>query len=49
VARDALEVARLRAGGAIVLGRRPPTFAYRGNGTSSYTGQMLNPYDWRPS
>lgn len=46
VARDALEVARLRAGGAIVLGKTAADdFAYRGYGTSSHTGQVLNPYD----
>src|SRR5690606_33329096 len=46
VARDALEVTRLRAGGAIVLGKTAADdFAYRGNGTSSHTGQGLNPYD----
>ena len=46
IARDALEVARLRAGGAIVLGKTAADdFAYRGNGTSSHTGQVLNPYD----
>jgi Asp-tRNA(Asn)/Glu-tRNA(Gln) amidotransferase A subunit family amidase len=46
VARDALEVARLRSGGAIVLGKTAADdFAYRGNGTSSHTGQVLNPYD----
>ena len=46
VARDALEVARLRAGGAIVLGKTAADdFAYRGNGTSSHTGQVLDPYD----
>ncbi|HLT90401.1 MAG TPA: amidase [Woeseiaceae bacterium] len=46
VARDAIEVARLRAGGAIVLGKAAADdFAYRGNGTSSHTGQVLNPYD----
>jgi aspartyl-tRNA(Asn)/glutamyl-tRNA(Gln) amidotransferase subunit A len=45
-ARDALEVARLRAGGAIVLGKTAADdFAYRGDGTSSHTGQVLNPYD----
>ena len=44
--RDALEVKRLRAGGAIVLGKTAADdFAYRGNGTSSHTGQVLNPYD----
>jgi Asp-tRNA(Asn)/Glu-tRNA(Gln) amidotransferase A subunit family amidase len=46
VHRDALEVARLRAAGAIILGKTAADdFAYRGNGTSSYTGQVLNPYD----
>src|SRR5438874_117747 len=46
VRRDALEVARLRAAGAIVLGKTAADdFAYRGNGTSSYTGQVLNPHD----
>lgn len=46
VARDALEVVRLRAGGAVVLGKTAADdFAYRGNGTSSHTGQVLNPYD----
>jgi Asp-tRNA(Asn)/Glu-tRNA(Gln) amidotransferase A subunit family amidase len=46
VRRDALEVARLRAAGAIILGKTAADdFAYRGNGTSSHTGQVLNPYD----
>ena len=46
VRRDALEVARLRAAGAIVLGKTAADdFAYRGVGTSSHTGQVLNPYD----
>jgi Asp-tRNA(Asn)/Glu-tRNA(Gln) amidotransferase A subunit family amidase len=46
VGRDALEIARLRAAGAIVLGKTAADdFAYRGNGTSSHTGQVLNPYD----
>jgi Asp-tRNA(Asn)/Glu-tRNA(Gln) amidotransferase A subunit family amidase len=46
VQRDALEVARLRAAGAIVLGKTAADdFAYRGNGTSSLTGQVLNPHD----
>jgi aspartyl-tRNA(Asn)/glutamyl-tRNA(Gln) amidotransferase subunit A len=46
VARDSLEVARLRVAGAIVLGKTAADdFAYRGNGTSSHTGQVLNPYD----
>jgi len=44
--RDAIEVARLRAAGAIVLGKTAADdFAYRGNGTSSHTGQVLNPHD----
>jgi Asp-tRNA(Asn)/Glu-tRNA(Gln) amidotransferase A subunit family amidase len=46
VRRDALEVARLRSAGAVVLGKTAADdFAYRGNGTSSHTGQVLNPYD----
>jgi Asp-tRNA(Asn)/Glu-tRNA(Gln) amidotransferase A subunit family amidase len=46
VRRDALEVARLRAAGAIILGKSAADdFAYRGNGTSSRTGQVLNPHD----
>jgi Asp-tRNA(Asn)/Glu-tRNA(Gln) amidotransferase A subunit family amidase len=46
VGRDALEVARLRAAGAIVLGKTAADdFAYEGNGTSSHTGQVLNPHD----
>ncbi len=46
VARDALEVARLRAAGAIVLGKTAADdFAYRGSGTSSHTGQVSNPHD----
>ena len=46
VQRDALEVARLRAAGAIVLGKTAADdFAYRGEGTSSHTGQVLNPHD----
>ncbi|HEY2026216.1 MAG TPA: amidase [Gemmatimonadaceae bacterium] len=46
VQRDALEVARLRAAGAIVLGKTAADdFAYRGNGTSSHTGQVRNPHD----
>lgn len=44
--RDALEVARLRSAGAVILGKTAADdFAYRGNGTSSHTGQVLNPYD----
>jgi Asp-tRNA(Asn)/Glu-tRNA(Gln) amidotransferase A subunit family amidase len=46
VRRDALEVTRLRASGAIVLGKTAADdFAYQGEGTSSHTGQVLNPYD----
>ena len=46
VRRDAIEVERLRAAGAVVLGKTAADdFAYRGNGTSSFTGQMLNPND----
>jgi Asp-tRNA(Asn)/Glu-tRNA(Gln) amidotransferase A subunit family amidase len=46
VRRDALEIARLRAAGAIVLGKTAADdFAYRGVGTSSHTGQVLNPHD----
>ena len=46
VNRDALEVSRMRAAGAVVLGKTAADdFAYRGNGTSSLTGQVRNPYD----
>ena len=46
VHRDALEIARMRAAGAIVLGKTAADdFAYHGNGTSSHTGQVLNPHD----
>ncbi|MCC6929372.1 MAG: amidase [Gemmatimonadaceae bacterium] len=46
VRRDALEVQRMRAAGAIVLGKTAADdFAYRGNGTSSHTGQVRNPHD----
>jgi Asp-tRNA(Asn)/Glu-tRNA(Gln) amidotransferase A subunit family amidase len=46
VRRDALEVARLRAAGALVLGKTAADdFAYRGEGTNGFTGQVLNPYD----
>ena len=46
VKRDAVEVARLRAAGAVVLGKTAADdFAYHGNGTSSHTGQVLNPHD----
>ena len=44
--RDALEISRMRAAGAVVLGKTAADdFAYHGNGTSSHTGQVLNPYD----
>jgi Asp-tRNA(Asn)/Glu-tRNA(Gln) amidotransferase A subunit family amidase len=46
VRRDAIEVTRMRAAGAIVLGKTAADdFAYHGNGTSSHTGQVLNPHD----
>jgi aspartyl-tRNA(Asn)/glutamyl-tRNA(Gln) amidotransferase subunit A len=46
VRRDSLEVRRLRAAGAVILGKTAADdFAYRGNGTSSHTGQVLNPHD----
>ncbi|HEX9130025.1 MAG TPA: amidase, partial [Gemmatimonadaceae bacterium] len=46
VRSDAIEVARMRAAGAIVLGKTAADdFAYHGNGTSSLTGQVRNPYD----
>ena len=46
VGRDAIEVARLRAAGAVILGKTAADdFAYRGSGTSSHTGQVVNPHD----
>jgi Asp-tRNA(Asn)/Glu-tRNA(Gln) amidotransferase A subunit family amidase len=46
VRRDAIEVARMRAAGAVVLGKTAADdFAYHGNGTSSLSGQVRNPYD----
>ena len=46
VRRDAIEVQRMRAGGAVVLGKTvADDFAYRGNGTSSLSGQVHNPHD----
>lgn len=46
VPRDSIEVARMRAAGAVVLGKTvADDFAYHGNGTSSLSGQVRNPYD----
>jgi aspartyl-tRNA(Asn)/glutamyl-tRNA(Gln) amidotransferase subunit A len=46
VRRDAIEVARFRAAGAVILGKTAADdFAYRGSGTSSHTGQVRNPFD----
>ena len=46
VGRDSLEAMRMRAAGAIVLGKTAADdFAYHGNGTSSLSGQVRNPYD----
>jgi Asp-tRNA(Asn)/Glu-tRNA(Gln) amidotransferase A subunit family amidase len=46
VTRDALEVSRLRAAGAVILGKTAADdFAYHGTGTSSHTGQVVNPHD----
>ena len=46
VRHDAVEIARLRAAGAVVLGKTSADdFAYHGNGTSTHTGQALNPHD----
>jgi Asp-tRNA(Asn)/Glu-tRNA(Gln) amidotransferase A subunit family amidase len=46
VQRDSVEVARMRAAGGVVLGKTAADdFAYHGNGTSSLTGQVRNPYD----
>ena len=46
VGHDSIEVARMRAAGAIVLGKTAADdFAYHGNGTSSLSGQVRNPYD----
>ena len=46
VVRDSLEVARLRAAGAVILGKTAADdFAYHGSGTSTLTGQVRNPHD----
>lgn len=46
VLTDATEVARLRAAGAVLLGKTTADdFAYRGVGTSSLSGQVRNPHD----
>ncbi|HET7550683.1 MAG TPA: amidase [Gemmatimonadaceae bacterium] len=46
VRRDSMEVSRIRATGAVILGKTAADdFAFHGDGTSSYTGQVLNPYD----
>jgi Asp-tRNA(Asn)/Glu-tRNA(Gln) amidotransferase A subunit family amidase len=46
VNRDSIEVARMRAAGGVVLGKTvADDFAYHGNGTSSRSGQVRNPYD----
>jgi Asp-tRNA(Asn)/Glu-tRNA(Gln) amidotransferase A subunit family amidase len=46
VRSDSIEVARMRAAGAVVLGKTvADDFAYHGNGTSSLSGQVRNPYD----
>lgn len=46
IRHDALEVARMRAAGAIVLGKTAADdFAYHGSGTSTLSGQVRNPHD----
>lgn len=46
VQHDALEIARMRAAGAVVLGKTvADDFAYRGSGTSTLSGQVRNPHD----
>ncbi len=46
VKADSIEVARMKAAGAVVLGKTvADDFAYHGNGTSTLSGQVRNPYD----
>lgn len=46
VGRDSVQVARLRAAGAVLLGKTvADDFACRGTGTSSLSGQVRNPHD----
>ena len=46
VGLDSVEVSRLRAAGAVILGKTAADdFAYRGSGTSTLTGQVRNPHD----
>jgi Asp-tRNA(Asn)/Glu-tRNA(Gln) amidotransferase A subunit family amidase len=46
VRRDSIEIQRMRAAGAVVLGKTAADdFAYHGNGTSTLTGQVRNPHD----
>jgi len=46
VRRDSIEVQRMRAAGAVILGKTAADdFAYHGNGTSTLTGQARNPHD----
>ncbi len=46
VSLDSVEVMRLRAAGAVILGKTAADdFAYRGIGASTLTGQVRNPHD----
>lgn len=46
VSRDALEVERLRAVGAVIVGKTvADDFAYEGTGASTLSGQVRNPHD----